>query len=412
MFAVYNFLLPIVLLGARLAALFQPKIRRGLAGRQKLLEEVSAYYVTAVIRGPRILIHAASYGELEQAKPVISAIKEQYPSAHIHLTFFSPSGYENVVGKYREADFVSYAPLDTRFEVNHFLDFVKPDLALFTRYDVWPNMALELKRRSIPAILFTATAAEAFFRNLPIIRNSYRAIFRSLTKILAVSERDKIRFEAMGVEPAAIRVTGDTRFDQVLARREELEEAGDHSIPEQIRKRLIERGTLVFVVGSSWPEDEAVFLKTILESVERKDNIVTILVPHEPSEAHISKLERALPGWSIRFSKIKNWAGEQVIIVDSMGNLFGMYRYADISFIGGGFGDGLHNILEAAVWGIPSIIGPKHGKSGEVDALIDRISAFEVKNISEFHFVFWRLAESEDLRSSAGREAKEFVEEN
>ncbi|HET6400746.1 MAG TPA: glycosyltransferase N-terminal domain-containing protein [Candidatus Kapabacteria bacterium] len=412
MFALYNFLLPLLIAGVRIASLFDPKIRRGLAGRKRLLEETRKHYAQASIQGQRILIHVASFGELEQAKPVIAAIKAAHPDAHIHLTFFSPSGYENAAGKYDGADFISYAPLDTRKNVAQFLDVVKPRLALFTRYDVWPNMARELKRRKVVSILFAATAAESFARQLPIVRTFYRDIFLSLSKILTVSEDDKSRFEAIGLDPEHIAIAGDTRFDQVFARRLAIEQNGEHFLPDRIRASMDERGTLVFIIGSSWPSDEAIFVETVRQSIERKDNILTIIVPHETGNERIDALLAKFPGNAIRFSALDAWNAEPVIVVDGIGKLFGLYRYADVAMIGGGFGAGLHNILEAAVWGIPAIVGPKHEKSQEVGELVDRLAAFEIKTKREFDFVFWRLAESEDLRISAGKEAARFVEEH
>ncbi|MFI5202773.1 MAG: 3-deoxy-D-manno-octulosonic acid transferase, partial [Candidatus Kapaibacterium sp.] len=305
MLALYNFLLPLLIAGVRLASLFDPKIRRGLAGRKRLLEETRKHYQQANIRGVRVLIHVASFGELEQAKPVIAAIKTKHPDAHIHLTFFSPSGYENAADKYDDADFLSYAPLDTRGCVSQFLEEVKPQLALFTRYDVWPNMARELKRREVESLLFAATAAESFVRKLPIVRTFYRNIFRSLSKILTVSDEDKSRFEAIGIDPENIIVAGDTRFDQVLARRAALENSGVQFLPERIRTSVEERGTLVFIIGSSWPSDEAMFVETIRQSIERKDNILTIIAPHETEDAHIESLLAKFPDNAIRFSALE-----------------------------------------------------------------------------------------------------------
>lgn len=317
-----------------------------------------------------------------------------------------------MIGKYADPDFISYAPIDRRKDVSQFLNIVKPDLVLFTRYDVWPNMAAELKRRDIASLLFAATASEGSGRTMPVISDLYRNVFRSLTKILAVSEADKSRFEQFGVEAQHIIVAGDTRFDQVVAQRILLEQRGEALFPERIRKQIEEKGTLVFVVGSSWESDEAIYLDTIKRSVEQHDNILTIIAPHEPSEAHVRGLLAQFPGKAIRYSKIEEWAGEPVIIVDSIGKLFGLYRYADVAMIGGGFGAGLHNILEAAVWGIPTIVGPNHKKSREVQQLIDRIAAFEVSNKKEFDFAFWQLAKSDELRSTAGEQASHFVEEN
>ena len=412
MLVLYNLLLPLLIVGLRLASMFNSKIRRGLSGRTNLIEQTREHYEQANIDGLRILIHVASFGELEQAKPVIAAIKTEYPLAHIHLTFFSPSGYENVAGKYDGANFISYSPIDTRNHVRDFIDRVSPDLVLFTRYDVWPNMARELRRREIPSFLFAATMAEGLARKLPLVRDFYRDTFRSLTKILTVTEVDRSRFEKMGINDSAIEVAGDTRFDQVIMRREASEKEDKHFLPIEVCERVKQDGTLVFIVGSSWPGDEAIYLQTLRQSIERKDNILTIIAPHETDEPHVKKLLSQFPGKAVRYSAISDWSGEPIIVVDGIGKLFGLYRYADIAMIGGGFGAGLHNILEAAVWGIPAIAGPRHEKSSEVASLIDRLAAFEVKTKSEFDFVFWRLAQSEDLRHSAGEQAIRFVNEN
>jgi 3-deoxy-D-manno-octulosonic-acid transferase len=412
MLALYNFLLSILLPGVRVAALFNPKLKRAVDRRKTLLEDTRKHYEHANIRGHRVLIHAASFGELEQAKPIIAEIKKQYPSSYIHLTFFSPSGYENVIGKYSDADFISYAPIDLQRNVSQFLDIVKPDLALFTRYDVWPNMASELHRRKIPSILFAATASESSGRMMPLVRTLYRNVFRSLTKILTISDDDKRRFEELGVHAQHVVAAGDTRFDQVFARRVAIEQAGETLLVERMRASIADRGTLVFVVGSSWESDEAIYVDTIKRSTERSDNILTIIAPHEPTEERVRGLLGFFPGKAIRYSRIAKWNKEPVIIVDSIGKLFGFYRYADIAMIGGGFGAGLHNILEAAVWSIPTIVGQNHKKSREVQQLIDRLAAFEVTNKKEFDFAFWQLAQSEDLRQSAGEEAAHFVEEN
>ncbi len=412
MLALYNLLLWLLLPGVRFASLFNPKLRRALDGRKTLLAQTRGHYDGANIKGPRILIHSASFGELEQAKPVIAEIKKRFPTAYIHLTFFSPSGYENVIGKYPDADFISYAPIDLQKDVASFLDSTKPDLALFTRYDVWPNMASELKRRKIPSILFAATASESSRRMMPLVRTLYRNVFRSLTKILVISDDDKNRFEKFGVDSQHVIVAGDTRFDQVLARRAMLEQSSDHLLPDRISASIAEHGTLVFVVGSSWSSDEAIYVDTLKTSIERGDNILTIIAPHEPTEERVRTLLALFPGKAIRYSEIDEWNWEPVIIVDSIGKLFGLYRYADIAMIGGGFGSGLHNILEAAVWHIATIVGPKHKKSREVQQMIDRLAAFEVTSKKEFDFAFWQLAQSEELRQSTGEQASRFVEKN
>ncbi len=406
---IYNLLLPLLTALVRGAAVFDLKIRRGLSGRSGLIGLVQAHYAATDISGLRILVHVASFGELEQAKPVISALREQYPIAHIHLTFFSPSGYENAAGKYREPDFISYSPLDRPGEVRAFLDAVRPDIALFTRYDVWPNMAAELAQRTIPSILFAATAAPASRRTLPLARSLHKQVYNCLTKILVISEADRERFAALGIDARRIAVVGDTRYDQVIARKATSEHL--HFLPDEMRSQIEARGTLVFVLGSAWPADEATIQATIHHSIERADNILWIIAPHEPDADHTAKLLSAYQKNAIKLSQIEDWSGESVVIVDSIGKLFGLYQNADVAMIGGGFSAGLHNALEAAVWGAAVIVGPKHQKSSEVQAMIDRLAAFEFKSEREFEFVFERLLSDDDLRASTGAKASAFVEE-
>lgn len=412
MIALYSLFLALALPFARVAAMFNPKLRRGLDGRKELIETCEKHYGNTTISGPRILIHVASFGELEQAKPIITALRSQYRSAHIHLTFFSPSGYENTIGKYSDANLITYSPIDLPKAVSQFLEIVKPDIVLFVKYDVWPNIARELSKRKIPSILFAAAASDQSGRMLPIVRSLNTQVFQRMTKIVTISEDDIERFTKLGVDHNKLVIGGDTRFDQVLARKDSVEEFGDKLLPEIILKSIGEKNTLVFVAGSSWESDEQIYLETLKNAVERGDNILSIIVPHEPSEEHVRKLLAEFPGKSIRLSQISEWNSERIIVVDSIGKLFGLYQYADIAMIGGGFGTGLHNILEAAVWNVPAIVGPNHTKAREVAQLIDRLAAFEVKIKKEFEFVFWRLAESDDLRRTAGEQALEFVKQN
>jgi 3-deoxy-D-manno-octulosonic-acid transferase len=406
MLALYNLVLPVLIAAAKIAAAFNPKLRRGLSGRSNLLQEVREHYAKQ-IGSQRILIHVASFGELEQAKPVIAELRKRHTHCHIHLTFFSPSGYENVIDKYKDADLITYSPFDQASNVHAFLDIVKPDLALFARYDVWPNMALELERRNVPSLLFAATAADTSGRMLPLMRALNRQVYNALSKILVISDSDKNRLTSSGIKAEKISVAGDTRFDQVIARREA---STSELLPERIRLSIEANSTLVFVLGSAWQPDEKVIEATMKQSIARGDQILWIIAPHEPREEHVSNLKRMFSR-SIKFSNIENWSDEAVIIVDSIGKLFTLYKYADIAMIGGGFSAGLHNALEAAVWSAPVIVGPNHQKSLEVQQMIDALATFEVKSSNEFDFVFWRLVNDEELRRSTAAKAERFVAE-
>ena len=410
MLTLYNFILPLLLAGLRFLSLFNPKLKRGLEGRRTLLKDVQQHYKGQKITGPRIQIHVASYGELEQAKPVISEIRTRHPDAHIHLTFFSPSGYENTIGKYSDVNFISYLPIDRRKDVREFLGVVKPDIVLFARYDVWPNIALELSRRSVPTVLFAATASERSGRMMPFVKPLHARMYRGLTRILVISDEDRARFASMGIKHDRLVVVGDTRYDQVLARKMTTEAGNRKPLPDDLTKRIEHSGTLVFMLGSSWPEDEAIIERTLKESIERKDNILWVIVPHEPSEYHVERLLSTYRGNAIRLSAVDGDISEPIIVVDSIGKLFGLYRHANIAMIGGGFSHGLHNSLEAAVWGVPSIVGPNHRKSQEVREMIDDLAAFEVKSEREFDFVLWHMIQDVELRQSAGGRAECFVE--
>jgi 3-deoxy-D-manno-octulosonic-acid transferase len=408
MIRLYNLALPALKMLARLAGLFNAKVRSGLRGRRELMQQLRPHY-TSLTGSPRIIVHSASFGELEQAKPVIAALRQKYPKAHLHVTFFSPSGYENAVGKLCGVDVVSYLPEDTAHDIRAFLDLVRPDLVLFARYDVWPNLARELDRRQIPSIVFSATAAVGSRRMTGLTRSLHRTVYRCVSRILAVTESDAQAFRELGVDPDRIDVAGDTRFDQVLAR----QQATDPStiLPAIVAKRIEERGTLVFVVGSSWSGDEKTIAPMLRLALERRDNILTIIVPHEPSDAHVNALLKAYGNQAIRFSKLAAYNREPIIVVDSIGKLFGLYGIADIAMVGGGFGTGVHNVLEAAVWCAPVIFGPKHERSVEARELIDRTAGFEVAGHREFDFVFWRLANDAELREEAGRAAERYVRE-
>ncbi len=411
MIRLYNALaLPALRGAAHVGARFNDKMRRALEGRKDLGLSVKRHYSVVDPRRIRILVHIASFGELEQAKPVIEALRIQYPDSHIHLTFFSPSGYEHAVGKYTTPDFITYSPDDSPAKVREFLDASKPDLVLFTRYDVWPNFAMELGRRAIKSVLFCATGGESSGRFHPLVDALHREVYRNLTHTCTISEEDRLAFVKLGVDPTRITPAGDTRFDQVRRRSDDLLHRGNTVLPAAILSRIAERQTFVFVAGSIWPKDVAVIRKTVQASIARHDNILFILVPHEPDEAHVRELISIAKDDSIRLSRIADYHRESLIVVDSIGQLFGLYQYADVAYVGGGFGAGIHNLLEAAIWGKPVIFGPKHQRSREAGELIAAGAGFEIANDREFDFVFWRMAKDRDLCTKSGERARTYVQ--
>jgi 3-deoxy-D-manno-octulosonic-acid transferase len=389
-----------------IAALFDRKIRDGIEGRKNLFAKVKAHYDDISSPRKRILIHVSSYGELEQAKPVIEALKSTVSDVHIHLTFFSPSGYINTAGKYELPDIISYLPFDTRQNVARFLDIVQADLVLFARYDVWHNFARELKRRDIASILFSATFSDTVTKRFPPFRNIQKQTYNALTKIFCITSRDHDAFIDYGIPTNKVDVGGDTRYDQVLRRKSALPQR----LPEvsaSLHERLTQEGVFTLVAGSTWHADEELIMKAWKDLSNKAPNIYLIIAPHEVTERHLAMLENNFTPTS-RFSF---YNGAKTILVDSVGKLFGLYRYASVAYVGGGFGAGVHNVLEPAVWGAPIIIGPEHHRSQEVTSLIKNGGAFEINDANTFASILKKLFENSAMRQQSGAISKAFVEQ-
>lgn len=407
MLAIYSFFYFFYTLAAHVAAIFDPKIKQGIEGRKEQTGRITSHYSSVAKERFRVLIHVASFGELEQAKPIIIELKKTYPNIHIHLTFFSPSGYENAKNKYKEPDMISYLPFDDSSSVNDFLDTVKPNLVLFVRYDLWPRFTLELQKKNIPALLISATYRRSFTKSLPIVSSIYRSLYQSLRHIFVINVDVKQALVGDGCPANAITVSGDTRIDQVLQRKETSLVKGN-ILPRQIAEKLVHEQPLVLVVGSSWEEDE----KVICESIPSSENLFTIIAPHEITESHIASLEALCDNNTIRLSKIESYNNQQILIWDKIGDLFDLYTYGDIAYIGGGFGAGVHNVLEPAVRGIPVIVGPHHTRSVEVGLLLQRKGAFVITNASEFSHTLATLLSDDNARKEAGKNAYTYIEEN
>ncbi|MBP1658257.1 MAG: kdtA [Bacteroidetes bacterium] len=402
----YNMLfIPVFWASLRLLGLVNSKVRRGIRGRNGLFERLEGE-IAKLQPGPRIWFHSSSMGEFEQAKPIIAALKERYPSVRIIVTFFSPSGYEHS-RTYQLADVITYIPFDSRRSARRFLDLVRPDLSVMVRYDIWPNHIWELHRRDIPVIIANATMSRHTMRRLPCIRSMHRTVYETIGTILAVAPSDVEAFRAFGLRGPHIEPIGDTRYDQVAVR-----SAGARKrsiVPQQVLE-----GKKVLVAGSSWPEDESILLPSFLEIRRSVPDLLLILVPHEPTLEHIEDVERDLAGQaeSIRFSALNEYNGESVIIVDSIGILLVLYACAHLAYVGGSFRQGIHNVLEAAVYGIPVLFGPRHRNSHEPLMLVERGGAFVVSTTEELTRTAMNLLQDESARTTAGGRASAFVQAN
>ena len=345
-----------------------------------------------------IWFHAASLGEFEQGRPLIEKIRAKYPNYRILLTFFSPSGYE-VRKNYRGADIVCYLPFDKPRNVKKFLDLVNPCMAFFIKYEFWKNYLDELHKRRTPVY-----SVSSIFRRGQIFfkwyGGTYRNVLRNFDHIFVQNERSKRYLSKIGINK--VTVVGDTRFDRVLQIRDEVK---DLPLVE-----LFKNNTMTFVAGSSWQPDEDLFI----EYFNRHPEVKLIIAPHVIDENHLVEIIRKLKRPYVRYTRAdeKNVRKADCLIIDCFGLLSSIYRYGEIAYIGGGFGVGIHNTLEAAVYGIPVIFGPKYQKFQEAIHLLEAKGGFSIKSYEELKILLDRMLGDEDFLREAGKNAGAYVTDN
>lgn len=347
-----------------------------------------------------IWIHASSLGEFEQGRPLMERIRAERPEYKILLTFFSPSGYE-VRKNYDGADVICYLPFDTPFRVKKFLRLANPAMAVFIKYEFWGNYLRELHKRHIPVYIISAIfrREQLFFQWFGA---PYRKMLTYFTHLFVQDERSRELLAEYGV--TNVTVAGDTRFDRVLEVRRQARE-----LP--LIERFLERGggkrPVVLVAGSSWPQDEALFIPYFHARPEMK----LIIAPHEIHREHLLAIETMLKRPFIRLSEARpdNLADKDCLIVDSFGLLSSIYRYGQIAYIGGGFGAGIHNTLEAAVYGVPVLFGPRYHKFKEAKDLIAVGGGFSVAGADSFRRKMDELLAEPEALESAGRAAGDFT---
>ena len=350
-----------------------------------------------------IWFHASSLGEFEQGRPLIEKMKAEHPEYKILLTFFSPSGYE-VRKNYGGADVVCYLPFDTPYRVKKFLDLSKPVMAIFIKYEFWDNYLSELKRRNIPVYIVSAIfrKEQLFFK---WYGGMYRKVLSYFTHIFVQDDASRELLSKYGV--TNVSVFGDTRFDRV---QDVYKNTKQIPMVELFVNNNRSDNQLTMVAGSSWQQDEEVYLNYFNEHPELK----LIIAPHEIHKDHLMHIESMLKRPSIRLSEAteKDIKGKSCLIVDSFGLLSSIYRYGDLAYIGGGFGAGIHNVLEAAVYGIPVIFGPKYQKFKEARDLLQVGGAFSITDEKTFESKMEELSTYRDLLEAAGAAAGDFVKSN
>lgn len=345
-----------------------------------------------------IWFHAASLGEFEQGRPMIESIKERHPEYKILLTFFSPSGYEVRKG-YDKADIVCYLPFDKPRNVKKFLDLAQPSMAFFIKYEFWKNFLDELHRRNIP----TYSISSIFRRNQVFFKwygGIYRKVLENFNCLYVQNELSKRYLAKIGVEN--VKIVGDTRFDRVLDIRRAAKEL---PLIEQFKDEKF-----VIVAGSSWQPDEDLFIEYFNTHPETK----LIIAPHVINDLHLVEIINKLKRPYVKYSKAnqENISKADCVIIDCFGLLSSIYRYGDIAYIGGGFGVGIHNILEAAVYGMPVVFGPKFDKFKEAKELIANKGGYTIKNYEEMSHLFDRFMTDKDFLKETGCIAGNYVSAN
>ncbi len=405
-FLFYNItVVPFLFAFIRFAGLFNAKVASGIKGRKRLFEELILNAAATNKSKKLIWFHSSSLGEFEQAKPIIKNLKND-KNINILVTFFSPSGYENSK-KYPYADLISYIPFDTYSNAVRFIRIAHPDLAVMMRYDIWPNHVWAMKKFNIPCFIVDGTMKKNSSRKWPVIKSFHKRLYGDITRILAVSDEDVSGFGAFGCKGEQVKAVGDTRFDRVYQRSRTASE-------RNLIKSDILKNKKVLVAGSTWEADEDIILPAFLKMSEYDSNVILIIAPHEPTVLHLEKLENDFAGKleTIRFSFLNNYKDERVIIIDSIGILLTLYTYATVAYVGGSFKQGIHNVLEAAVYGIPVLFGPKIENSQESRQLMERGGGMMIKTKQEAYRKLRSLFLDDQLRKSKGKISFDYVHEN
>lgn len=418
MLLIYNLFVRLYYLGIRIASVWNSKAKEWAEGRKNLFKELA----TKILPGEKyIWFHCASAGEFEQGKPVIEELKNSYPSHRIVVSFFSPSGF-NVAKKYQHADIITYLPLDTRKNAKRFIEIIKPELVVFVKYEFWYHHLSEVAFRHIPLIMVSA-----IFRRDQLFFKPYGKFYRQILflfrQIFVQDESSLQLLHANNIHHCTI--SGDTRFDRVKKIADQFSE-----VP-LLKEFVGESQTMV--AGSTWPGDEE-----ILAPYVKAHSVKMVIAPHEIKKDHILHLQNLFPD-CVRYSELKilfehnkvqtvsiwnsindqeekdvlkKLANAKTLIIDNVGMLSKLYHYATVTYVGGGFGAGIHNTLEAVVYGKPVLFGPKYQKFKEARDLIQAEAAFNVHNTDELKIKMDHILNDPSALSKAGEAAKNYVEQN
>lgn len=380
-----------------IAAFFNTKAAKWRTGRKDIF--IKLKLTLGGSTQPLVWFHCASLGEFEQGRPVIETFRKKFPNYKILLTFFSPSGYE-VRKDYKEADYVFYLPLDTPLNAKKFMEIIKPSLAVFVKYEFWFNYLNELHARKIPTFLISAKFREDqyFFKNTG---TWFRKSLHFYNTLFVQDEGSESLLKKFGINNVI--VCGDTRFDRVI---NICEQPFSDSTVESFKNRQP-----LWICGSTWEEDEELILPVFEKLLKEEQNLKLVIAPHDVSETRIKNIQSKYPS-AIRYSQAvpNDITNASILVIDKIGLLSYLYRFADVAYVGGGFGKGIHNLTEPAVYGVPVLFGPNHSKFNEANELIKRGGGFSISTEEELNSKIIRLFEDSAYRANCGKWGSSYIQ--
>lgn len=389
-------------LALRVLMLFNKKV----ADREKSWKNLLDNFDSEKFSKKRIWFHASSMGEFEQAKPIIENLKSEMPDLCIIVSFYSPSGYNNQK-HYKFADYILYMPFDLHSRATDFILKINPLIAVFVRYDLWFNHLSVLKELEIPTYLICATKTNSdFYLQNSLLNSIYLNNLNLIDFIYTAGQSHTRFFESLDINPKIIS-SADTRFDRIISKVEDLKQN-----PLEISELFIDK--IVFIAGSTWREDEEILKDFYIHIKKKIDNLVLIIVPHEPTSYCINKLSTDFSN-SLLYSELltsynkANNLEKDVILVDSIGNLLNLYSIANYAYVGGAFGTGIHSVAEPAGFGIPVFFGTNYSKSLDAVNLVKQKSAFSISFAEEIYDIFLKLNKDIQLYEKIGSANKDYI---
>ncbi len=412
--ALYRMALPLGLAGFRAYARFDEKAAFAFKVREELFARLRGD-AAGLSKGKRVLIHFSSVGEYLQARPIARLIRQQYPQFNLVMTFFSTSMERVFKNGNLDAELADYLPFDRKKDMEKLLDLLKPELIIFSCYDLWPNLIWLAKARGIKVSLINANLAENSRKTHPLVRWWFRRLYRELDLILAASEEDRKGLAGLGLDESLIVVTGNARYEETMNRIRGI--APDDPALKELRGW--KRGPCV-VMGSTWPEDEEVIVPALQRLWREGKNLQVIMAPHEAGARRLEALKerffligvKPLFLWEFVTKRQGVSADTNVIIIDRTGLLYKLYQLGEAAFVGGSFKKEVHNVMEPAGFSIPVLFGPQIRNSLEALKLAERKGGFVVEDSDQLYERLKGLLENEDARQAAGKQAYQMVMEN